>query len=441
MCKQLSLFSFEICRGQKKCRVHLTQDNQVPKELGPASFLNMDNFAYDAFCDDFGPLNFLSIVHFIQALDTCLNMDAAVCAANDGPRALTNAMFLLGAYMLIMLDMTPDDVAERFDCVDSSLVEPYRDATYQPSDFDLSLLDCWSGIYRAMEEGWLARPSPSAPNLWGRIDITKYAQYDDPLHADLHEVVPGKLVAFRTPRALGSASYRDDCGLRHFTPSHFVPILRELGVTDVVQLNEEAYDPAAFTAAGVSHHHLAFDQSPLPPSAVLAAFLAAAEAAHGAVAVHCASGLGRTGTLAGVCLIKHHGFTAREALGWLRVVRPGSVLGDQQHYLVAVERRLRQRRRETAPGVIAADVAAAAAAAAASTADAVPPIQTMTLPPSPPALESGGVSNAAMAPLPSPAAFPALDLARSGPVASSSSSPAAAAAAYHMKQPRYGRGC
>ena len=28
-----------------------------------------------------------------------------------------------------------------------------------------------------------------------------------------------------------------------------------------------------------------------------------------------------------------HGFSAREAIGWLRVVRPGSVFGAQQHFL------------------------------------------------------------------------------------------------------------
>ena len=35
--------------------------------------------------------------------------------------------------------------------------------------------------------------------------------------------------------------------------------------------------------------------------------------------------------------MRSEGFTAREAMGWLRIMRPGSVIGEQQRYLCAVE--------------------------------------------------------------------------------------------------------
>ena len=40
-----------------------------------------------------------------------------------------------------------------------------------------------------------------------------------------------------------------------------------------------------------------------------------------------------SGTLAGCYMIKNFGFTAHEVIGWLRVCRPGSVIGPQQQFL------------------------------------------------------------------------------------------------------------
>ena len=42
-------------------------------------------------------------------------------------------------------------------------------------------------------------------------------------------------------------------------------------------------------------------------------------------------------------MMRRCGFAAREAMGWLRIVRPGSVSGGQQRYLLAVEHELQER--------------------------------------------------------------------------------------------------
>jgi cell division cycle 14 len=51
------------------------------------------------------------------------------------------------------------------------------------------------------------------------------------------------------------------------------------------------------------------------------------------IAVHCKAGLGRTGCLIGAYLIYRHGFTANECISYMRFMRPGMVVGPQQHWL------------------------------------------------------------------------------------------------------------
>ena len=45
------------------------------------------------------------------------------------------------------------------------------------------------------------------------------------------------------------------------------------------------------------------------------------------------AGLGRTGCLIGAHLIYTHGFTANECIAYMRMIRPGMVVGPQQHWL------------------------------------------------------------------------------------------------------------
>ena len=61
------------------------------------------------------------------------------------------------------------------------------------------------------------------------------------------------------------------------------------------------------------------------------------ESEKGAIAIHCKAGLGRAGTMSALYIMKHYGFTAAEAIGWLRVTRPGSIIGPQQHYLASMQ--------------------------------------------------------------------------------------------------------
>lgn len=77
-----------------------------------------------------------------------------------------------------------------------------------------------------------------------------------------------------------------------------------------------------------------------PPDPILNKFITRCEETEGAVAVHCKAGLGRTGTCIGCYMMKHFRITAEEIIGWLRIVRPGSIIGPQQQFMKEMQLRM-----------------------------------------------------------------------------------------------------
>ena len=92
--------------------------------------------------------------------------------------------------------------------------------------------------------------------------------------------------------------------------------------------------------AFVFFQELFFTDGSTPSDEILQQFLEICEDSKGAVAVHCKAGLGRTGSLIGCYVMKHWRWTALETIGWLRVCRPGSVIGHQQDWMKEQEPRM-----------------------------------------------------------------------------------------------------
>lgn len=116
----------------------------------------------------------------------------------------------------------------------------------------------------------------------------------------------------------------------------------------VIRLNNKAYDEKKFSKNNIQHVDIFFEDGSTPKKVIylkvklfqelIDKFLGIVEKEKGAIAVHCKvnikiiklinqAGLGRTGTMIGCYAMKHYHFPAPAFIGWIRICRPGSVLG------------------------------------------------------------------------------------------------------------------
>jgi len=296
---------------------------------GDLVFLSLqEDVPYFPFCADFGPVSLGTVKRFLAKLYALLEDHAAhgryvVLYTSENPQERTNAATLVSAYLVLECDMSPDDAWAPFVFQGCQPFVPFRDASFEAEHFKLAPIDVLKGLHKA-----------KCNNLFQGVDLACYDHADRHETVDFHEIVRGKLVAFKGPKDLGNGfDFTADA-----TPTDCIPIFKEMGVTAVVRLNDAKYDAAEFEAAGIRHYELVFSDCTTPTQEIMDTWFDICSKERGCIAVHCRAGIGRTGTLVCAFLQSEYGFSAREAIGYVRVMRPGSVLGLQQQFLEANER-------------------------------------------------------------------------------------------------------
>jgi protein-tyrosine phosphatase len=143
-------------------------------------------------------------------------------------------------------------------------------------------------------------------------------------------------MAFAGPSYKKTISPEGYCTL---APSDYIPYFKMKNVGLVVRLNKKNYDETEFTKAGIQHFEQFYLDGSCPPMKILHKVVAEMEKVPQgkAFAVHCKAGLGRTGTCIGAYMMKHYQFTAPECIAWMRICRPGMVIGPQQQFLQDLE--------------------------------------------------------------------------------------------------------
>ena len=308
----------------EKDRLYWVSDSKAPKsKTSKALYFCIDEvLTYESFCEDFGPLNLAMTHKFVMEVNKIMQKQKHkiyhYTSLEEDKRA--NAAYLMGAYLVICKKMTAEEAWSFFKDVKPPF-KPFRDAINGPCTYECTILDCLRGLQYAIELGWY---NPKT------FKVKEYEEYEKVDNGDMNWIIPGKFLAFPSP----SSKEYDEEGYRTFTPQDYCPIFKKMGITLVVRLNKPAYDKKIFEKNGISHRDLYFMDGTTPSEDIVEHFLDLVENEKGGVAVHCKAGLGRTGTLIAIYAMKHYRFPARAFIGYIRICRPGSILGPQQTFLL-----------------------------------------------------------------------------------------------------------
>jgi len=351
-----------------------TQDRETGKRTSVKRrihYFSIDTeLVYWNFFLDFGPLNLGQLFRFCQTLRRKLDdprfSNRVVCFYSDaGFEKRANAVFLICAWQVLYLKRTPEESCLPFMDVivpnnnndeygaaeqrqvgggrhhhngGGSLggigqhgpIPAFHDASPTKCMYDLTILDCVRGLAKAMEYKFFS---------FDDFPITEYEHFEQVENGDLTWIMQNKIIAFAGPQNQRVVT-REGCYT--LTPSDYIPYFQSKNVGMVVRLNKKLYEENEFRHAGIEHvEHYYLDGS-CPTMGILQQVLKDFESvpASKAFAVHCKAGLGRTGTCIGAYIMKHYGFTAGEVIGWMRICRPGMVIGPQQNFLVDIQERM-----------------------------------------------------------------------------------------------------
>lgn len=270
--------------------------------------VNIDeHFHYRGFNKDFGPLNISQVIVFWKEMR---NIKGKIsCCCYDNYQSTNNCCFLVGSYFLLEYGYEIDRIMNMFNgirlyyYVDAGLLSSFK--------FGVSVRDCLVGLKKAICLHLLDVTT---------FDVNQYLFYECVENGDWNYITPN-IIAMANPRNIIMT----------------IEAFKREKITCLIRLNKSYYEASMFQKHGIEHYDLYFPDGTCPSFEIVDKFISILNQVinekQSKVAIHCMAGLGRTGTLIACWLIKEYNFNAQNAISFIRIMRPGSIVGQQQFFV------------------------------------------------------------------------------------------------------------
>lgn len=289
-------------------------------------------FHYPDYTNYYGPSSLAHIFRFIELVNSQAKNKPIIFYCDRFDKQRANTVFLLCAYMVVVMGMGPEEAVNRVHPVVGSVPSFRTEGAFVSEDY-CEISDCVRGLHRAKYLGWLDHLYNG--DMVVEQVLSQIEDLEDPSHGDISWIIPNKLIAMAGPLK------SDDPKAFAGSPDLAVVLktLKSLNVGCIVRLNRPHYKQSDLPK-GIQLVDFFVHDGSVPEGGMIEQLKETVEGQWKkgkAVAVHCRAGLGRTGTFIGTLLMDWFGFTAAEAIAFLRIARPGMVLGDQSLFLKSYE--------------------------------------------------------------------------------------------------------
>lgn len=272
---------------------------------------------------DYGPTNMGNIIKFCEFVNDKISDPAIshrnivyyVYLINKNNSDLLNAVFMMGCYLIIKFNT----------CVNKVIFDILQIFNEHPCYF----IDCiskWGGYYSSITDCLRAVYFVHKNKIedLNNFNINEYEYLTDYSNRDMN-IIANKFLAMCAPTTK--------------TIKNVCTELKKRNIKLIIRLNDDSNYGTMLDDDSIKVVNLFFKDYSVPSVKIVKKFMNIVNSTNydEIVAVHCRAGLGRTGVLICIWLILKLNFTPNEAIAYIRIMRPGSIMGSQGFFLETIE--------------------------------------------------------------------------------------------------------